>query len=481
MVELRNVSFYYGTRDDAAEDLKTEGEAVLSGFDLTVRDGEFVLLTGPSGCGKTTALRLINGLIPHFYPGRISGRVLIDGEDILTKELYELGLKAGTVFQNPRTQFYNVDTTGELAFGCENRGMPENEILNRIDRTVAAFGIENLMDRSIFKLSGGEKQKIACAAVDVAGPRIILLDEPSANLDHEATQALRALIMTWQKQGKTVIAAEHRISYLWDLIDRAVIMDGGRIIKELQGPERDSLQADDLAGMGLRSATIESPDAISLPAFETGDEPIRLKDFHYVYRGDKRSVFDIGQLDIAQREITAVTGSNGTGKTTLLNCLCGILKNSRGTIDYQGKAYSRKGRQKICFLVMQDTGNQLFTESVLDEVLISLPKSTENARDRAMEILNRLDLGGMSDRHPQSLSGGQKQRLAIACALACGREILLFDEPTSGLDYRHMMETAGLFKQLQQMGRTILVVTHDSELIHACCTRMIRLSEVNRR
>ena len=469
MVELENISFCYGSSED-----QTVGEEILSDIDLTVRDGEFVLLTGPSGCGKTTVLRLINGLIPHFYPGKISGRVLIDGEDILTKELYELGLAAGTVFQNPRTQFYNVDTTGELAFGCENRGLPESEICSRIDSTVAAFGIENLMDRNIFKLSGGEKQKIACAGVDVAGPKIILLDEPSANLDHETTLALREMIMTWQRQGKTIIAAEHRLSYLWDLIDRALVMDGGRIVRELQGPEKDEMKTADLAAVGLRSAVLESPDEILLPAFEAGDEPVTLKDFHFSYKGDKQPVLDIGRLDIAQGEITAVTGANGMGKTTLLSCLCGLEKRCPGTIIYRKQEYGRKGRQKLCFLVMQDTGNQLFTESVLDEVMISLPKGTEKARERAVEILSQLDLDELSDRHPQSLSGGQKQRLAIACALACGREILLFDEPTSGLDYRHMLETAQLFKQLQRMGRTILVVTHDSELIHACCTRMIR-------
>ena len=190
MVELENISFCYGSSEDQAV-----GEEILSDIDLTVRDGEFVLLTGPSGCGKTTVLRLINGLIPHFYPGKISGRVLIDGEDILTKELYELGLAAGTVFQNPRTQFYNVDTTGELAFGCENRGLPESEICSRIDSTVAAFGIENLMDRNIFKLSGGEKQKIALLRALNSDARILILDEATANYDKQSDAMFNDFIM----------------------------------------------------------------------------------------------------------------------------------------------------------------------------------------------------------------------------------------------------------------------------------------------
>ena len=156
-----------------------------------------------------------------------------------------------------------------------------------------------------------------------------------------------------------------------------------------------------------------------------------------------------------------------------LNCLCGLEKRFSGTLEYKGRNYGNRDRQKLCYLVMQDTGNQLFTESVLEEVLISLPKNTENAEERAAELLGQLDLGEYLARHPQSLSGGQKQRLAIACALASGREILLLDEPTSGLDHGHMKETADLLKKLRDMGTTILVVTHDTELIRHCCSRMI--------
>ncbi|MBQ3638010.1 MAG: ABC transporter ATP-binding protein, partial [Clostridia bacterium] len=232
MIELKKVSFRYGSD---AEDGRAQNEASLSDVSLTVRDGEFILLTGPSGCGKTTVLRLINGLIPQFYPGEVTGEIRIDGESTSGRELYDLAPIVGTVFQNPRTQFYNVDTTGELAFGCENRGMPEEEICSRIDETVSRFRIESLMDRSIFRLSDGEKQKIACASVDVSGPGIILLDEPSANLDHHATLALRESILRWRAEGKTIVAAEHRIAYLWDLIDRAVILRDGRIAKELSG------------------------------------------------------------------------------------------------------------------------------------------------------------------------------------------------------------------------------------------------------
>ncbi len=468
MVELKNVSFRYGS-----ENAECMYASSLKNIDLTVKTGECVLLTGPSGCGKTTILRLINGLIPHFYPGALSGDILIDGGSVKERELYDTALIIGTVFQNPRTQFYNVDTTGELAFGCENRGLPEQEIYTRIDRTVAHFRMASLMDRNIFRLSDGEKQKIACASVNVSKPKIILLDEPSANLDYTATLMLRELILRWKAEGKTIIAAEHRIAYLWDIIDRAVVLRDGEIVGEFTGNGKEELTQNQLTQMGLRTTVMESPAEMQMDSFREGDRPITLRNFHFAYHGEKKNIVDIPILQIAAGQITAIVGANGAGKTSFLNCLCGLEKRCKGTLEYEGKLYDSKSRKKLCFMVMQDTGNQLFTESVLDEVLISLKKGTANEKETAMEIIRNLDLADFADRHPQSLSGGQKQRLAIACALASGRELLLLDEPTSGLDYAHMKETAALLEKLRSMGTTILVVTHDSELIRACCTRRI--------
>lgn len=468
MVELKNVSFCYGS-----ENAECMYASSLKNIDLTVKTGECVLLTGPSGCGKTTILRLINGLIPHFYPGELSGDILIDGGSVKERELYDTALIIGTVFQNPRTQFYNVDTTGELAFGCENRGLPEQEIYTRIDRTVAHFRMASLMDRNIFRLSDGEKQKIACASVNVSEPKIILLDEPSANLDYTATLMLRELILRWKAEGKTIIAAEHRIAYLWDIIDRAVVLRDGEIVGEFTGNGKEELTQNQLTQMGLRTTVMESPAEMQMDSFREGDRPITLRNFHFAYHGEKKNIVDIPILQIAAGQITAIVGANGAGKTSFLNCFCGLEKRCKGTLEYEGKLYDSKSRKKLCFMVMQDTGNQLFTESVLDEVLISLKKGTANEKETAMEIIRNLDLADFADRHPQSLSGGQKQRLAIACALASGRELLLLDEPTSGLDYAHMKETAALLEKLRSMGTTILVVTHDSELIRACCTRRI--------
>ena len=439
MIKLKNISFRYGS-----ENTISKYAECLRNINLTAKTGELILLTGASGCGKTTMLRLINGLIPQFYQGEVIGEIFINGESINEYELYDTALITGTVFQDPRTQFYNVDTTGELAFGCENRGLSKHEIYARIDSTVARFHMEALMDRNIFRLSDGEKQKIACASVDIADPKIILLDEPSANLDYDATLMLRELILRWKAEGKTIT-------------------------------EKEMLTQNEMQKMGLRTIVMESPADIQMEPFQDGDSPITLRDFYFAHRGEKKNIVNIPILQIAAGHITAIVGTNGAGKTSFLNCLCGLEKHCKGVLEYKGETYDRRARKKLCFMVMQDTGNQLFTESVLDEVLISLKKENGDEKEKAMEILRSLDLDSFVDRHPQSLSGGQKQRLAIACALASGREILLFDEPTSGLDHAHMKETAKLMRKICTMGTTILVVTHDSELIRECCTRSISI------
>ena len=468
MIEFRHVYFHYGTEDD-------QHTSELNDINLRIEDGELILITGPSGCGKTTLLRLINGLIPRFYQGNVKGDILLNGRSFKNNELYDLAHVVGTVFQNPKSQFYNVDTTSELAFACENQGLPKSDIYQRIDTTVADLHMENLMDRNIFHLSDGEKQKIACASIEVAGLNIILLDEPSANLDYDSTLMLKKLILHWKKQGRTIVVAEHRIAYLWDIMDRLVVMQQGEIVKDIKSEQKNTLNDLDLQKMGLRTRLMESPMQIKIPSVTQDDQIIALKDFNFAYHGVKKKIVNIKSLAIARNQITAIVGKNGAGKTSFLNCFCGLEKNCKGIFKYEDRVLSNRARKKLCFMVMQNTGNQLFTESVLDEVLISLPKRSKNKNDVAMNILRQFDLDFLAHRHPQSLSGGQKQRLAIACALATGREILALDEPTSGLDYAHMQELAQLLSKLKSMNTTIVVVTHDSELIHACCTRLIHM------
>ena len=497
MIELKNVSFKYLSAEGAAGGIgETVSNGSLKNINLKINIGEFVLLTGGSGCGKTTILRLINGLIPNFFEGNIEGSVTVDGFDVSHAELYDTAKSVSTVFQNPRSQFFNVDTTSELAFACENQGMEESEILRRIDKTVSELHLEPLMNRSLFDLSGGQKQKIACASVAVTGNKIILLDEPSANLDLRTIDELACLLKKWKGEGKTIIVAEHRISYLWDLADRTVDLKEGKIFRELSRAQMDKISEEELHALGLRTnksstdcpvkpdndTSLVSPSGLQnlSPSGLTrgsiqADNFLTLQNFRYKYKNGYLAL-NIPQMQIPVGQITAITGNNGDGKTTLLNCLCGLGHRSKGTLLFNGKSYKPRQRQKLIFLVMQDVNHQLFSESVLDEVLISQKEENEL---EAHKILDLLDLDQFAARHPQSLSGGQKQRVAVASAIASGRDIMIFDEPTSGLDYTHMLQIGEILRSLKTQGKTVIVVTHDRELIKECCDCEICLRDFN--
>lgn len=460
MIELQNINFRYAGGNDAGG---------LENINLTIPDGQVLLLCGKSGCGKTTLTRLINGLIPNYYEGKLTGNVLLNGKNISQLPLYETAKYVGSVFQNPRTQFFTVDSTSELAFGCENQGLSENEIVERIKFTAEQFGIEALMGKNIFCLSGGEKQKIACASVSVSDPPIIVLDEPSSNLDISATEDLRRMIQLWKKQGKTVVIAEHRLYYLRNLIDRVLYLKDGKIEKDFSAPEALALSAEQQIKMGLRPFNIfEFPVSIHPCADQQCFECTSFR-FSYIKQHD---ALHIDSLSLPQGGIIAVIGHNGAGKSTFARCLCGLEKHCKGIVNINGGQYNRKQRLSRCYMVMQDVNHQLFTESTEEEMLLSMK---EPEPSKAEQMLKRLDLLPFKDRHPMALSGGQKQRVAIATALISNREILVFDEPTSGLDLQHMKEVAKELTAIQDMGKTSLVITHDYELIVSCCTYVLHL------
>jgi len=413
-------------------------------------------------------LRLINGLIPYFYDANVEGEIYVDGLNAEKSTIYDLAKMSGTVFQNQRSQFYTYEVKSELVFGCENEGIPEKEINNRLDETVKRFSIEKLLDRGMFELSGGEKQQVACVSIDMEKTKIILLDEPSANLDYEAVKRLKELISIWKTAGKTIIASEHRIAYLWEICDRTIIVKDGKIIRNLDKEEMKKITEKEVRDFGIRSFVEKNPFQIDIDETTDSDNILDFKNYKFKYKKGDR-IFEADDVKIAKGEITALIGHNGAGKTTFLNCLCGIRK-CRGNLVIDGKPLGWKQRRKKMFMIMQDVSHQLFTESVLDEVLLGME---EEDRDKALTILKKLDLSMMKERHPLSLSGGQMQRVAIASAIAGDNDIILLDEPTSGLDYKHMMDISEILKELQSMGKTIIVATHDGEFIESCCSRKL--------
>jgi len=247
MIKLTDVSFTYDEQQENG----------LQNITLHIPKGQFVLLCGESGCGKTTVTRLINGLIPHFYSGELSGRTEVCGMDTANTEIAELSDHIGSVFQNPRTQFFNTDTDSELAFGLENRGLPAENIRSRIAEVSRELKIQHLMQRSIFELSGGEKQKIAFASVYTSSPEILVLDEPSSNLDPQSIEELTLLLKKAKAENHTIIIAEHRIWYLMELADRVVFMKDGRIEKDMNIAEFKALPESERINMGLRCRSLK--------------------------------------------------------------------------------------------------------------------------------------------------------------------------------------------------------------------------------
>ena len=494
MIEIKNTAFHYTGLDKGG----------LKNINLKIMDSECVLLCGASGCGKTTLTRLINGLIPHFYKGALSGEVIVNDKNIGEQELYSLAGVVGSVFQNPRSQFFSVDTDGEITFGPENIGLPKEEILKRKKNVITELNLRDLMNRSLFELSGGEKQKIACGSVAALLPHIILLDEPSSNLDWSAIRDLRKIIKLWKNQGKTIIISEHRLWYLKDIIDRVLYLEQGEIVHEWTQERFAALSDSELASYELRPLNLEERyiqafsgdmvitdkdiDKISDKKEILGElqkKRIVIKDLYFTYTPKKYLFFKkrlspvdadsctlrIPFLSAKLGEIIGIIGNNGSGKSTFLRCLCGLEKTCTGTVSIDGKIYTRKNLTKNCYMVMQDVNHQLFTDSVITEVMLSMEHPDEK---KAEKILASLDLLQYKDKHPMALSGGQKQRVAIASAMAADAVMLLFDEPTSGLDYRHMKEVSALLKELAKKGKTIFVATHDPELAAECCDRTIR-------
>ncbi|BCU51533.1 ABC transporter [Staphylococcus auricularis] len=462
MITLKNLSFSY-----------EDSQPILRDLNLTVEEGQVVCLTGPSGCGKTTLIRILNGLIPQYFAGDLQGEASINGTSLIDQDLYDISKNCGSVFQNPRSQFFCLNTTSELAFEPENYGVDPALIAQDIAQVTKQNEMTHLLDRNIFNLSGGERQLLACAAVQVAHHKLIILDEPSSNLDFTTIEKLKKMIHQWKRQGKTIIIAEHRLYYLMDLVDRFIVMSDGQMIEEYDAEAFNRLPQTAVAQLGLRATDLRALQPSS-HTDQSNHDGLSIKGLKYRYHRRAPWVLDIDELHIARGQVTALIGHNGAGKSTFARCLTGVLHPNHGRIMFDQQVLSNKERLKRIYMVFQEVSHQLFTESVEEELLLSQPGMNS---DEIKTELEKHQLASLQQQHPIALSGGEQQRLAVASAMVADREVLIFDEPSSGLDGARMREMSQQLNELAAAGYTVILITHDYELLLNCVDQIAELEQ----
>lgn len=486
MLTLRNLSVFY------------DENQVVHAINLNVSPGECVVLTGESGSGKSSIINAVNGLGARYDNARIEGTIALDGDELTQKQIYEIAMLASSVFQNPKTHFFNVDTTQELLFFLENTGVPKQNMQKRLQDLLSLFPIAHLLNRSIFELSGGEKQILCLASAYISGCKLILLDEPTSNLDHISIALLADMLKCLKQQGITLLIAEHRLYYLRDILDRLVHIQKGEIQRCYTQEEFAHLTCDELHARGLRS---NSDDALTVPELlpyaantstepgtelhsepgteagtELGTEPgaeagteLRIEKLALSFstqRNVRTNGLFISGLTFQTNNIYGIVGKNGCGKSSFIKSLIGVMKRSKETVFYQGKQCNKRRRVALSSLVMQDVNSQLFSESVEHELTLTHTNMTEASLDALLEQLN---IRAFKQAHPMSLSGGQKQRVAIATSVVDGAALMFFDEPTSGMDYKNMLAISHCIQALKTRKRIIFIVSHDVEFLNLTC------------
>ena len=437
--------------------------------------GRCVVFCGGSGCGKSTLLRCINGLIPQFYEGELKGFCRLNGQDTAGISIGEIGELAASVFQDPRSQFFTVNSSGEVAFGLENHGLPQDKIRQRVDEAFRVFHLERLKDRNVYELSSGERQLVSILSAWAMDTKIFLLDEPTANLDFGATQQLREILLALKSQGKTLLLSEHRLYYLTDIADEYWVMAEGEIKGKYTAAEAKAFSAEQRQALSLRTldlAEITVPEKKPLP--KTAPTALAVSDVRYTYGRKAGDILSGVSFSVRAHEIIGLVGANGCGKTTIGKLMAGLNRPSGGRITLFGKPQKPKQLQKQVLFILQEAEFQFFTGSVLHELQYGHAVTPEfEAKTEA--LLKSMDMWDCRDRHPFSLSGGQMQRLTLMMAYLSHKPIVILDEPTAGQDAESLERCAALIREMRKE-KTVLIITHDLELIAGACDRCIGLS-----
>ncbi|MBP2145747.1 energy-coupling factor transport system ATP-binding protein [Methanofollis sp. W23] len=432
---------------------------VLRDLDLSVRPGEFILLTGPSGAGKSTLLRCINGLFQHGDLGEATGKVRVCGKDPGVTRVCDLACQVGTVFQDPDHQLFSSDVESEIAFGLEQLGMEPAQMRGRIEEAAEAVGIMHLLQREVNTLSWGERQRVAIASVVAMHPVVLLLDEPTSGIDQSGARHLVSVLKRLnQESGLTVVVAEHRYEHFSRVCSRLISVQDGAI--SYDGPP---------VRAGLEAEVREQGDGTEV---ETPDRPpiLSFEEIVYTYPGAARPALNGATLSVHTGEVVVLAGPNGSGKSTLLRHANGLLTPDQGVVRIRGETIAGKSVAEIASTVgflAQHADTQLFAETIGDEIAFAPEnlgfshEKREAAVARVIDILGLERLGRLAS--PLNLSVGEKQRVAIAGILAMETSVLVLDEPTLGLDPARKAGLAEGLRRLAKEGKAVLVTTHDHE------------------
>ena len=495
IISFRNFSFQY----------RAQKRPTLTDIDLEIYPGERVLIAGPSGSGKSTLAGCINGLNPFSNPGECTGTLTVDGVDAPHSSLFELSAHVGTVLQDPDGQFIGLTVGEDIAFALENSCTPQDE-MHAITRHAAELvGIENHLGYAPHELSGGQKQRVSLAGVMVDQVKILLFDEPLANLDPATgKQAIELIDEIQKKTDTTVLIIEHRLEdVLWRNVDRIVLVNGGTILADLRPDEllSGSLLAENgirepLYVTALRYAGVElTPDkhpahvdslvlddtdtqklrdwftARPRPAAQPEREPLlEVKGLSFGYQKGQQTLRDVS-FSIGKGEMVSIVGRNGAGKSTLSKLICGFETPDAGEIFLNGKPLAeeniRRRAQHIGY-VMQNPNQMISKTMIYDEVALGLQRSgltEEQIREKVEATLRVCGLYPFRNWPISALSFGQKKRVTIASVLVLDPELILLDEPTAGQDFRHYTDIMEFLRGLNARGVTVVMITHDMHLM----------------
>ncbi|ATW27580.1 ABC transporter ATP-binding protein [Candidatus Formimonas warabiya] len=492
VIQIENLTYRYPDTPEPA----------LHRINLDIPEGQFVLVVGGSGCGKSSLIRAMAGLIPEFYGGEISGRVLLDGTDIRKMGRRDLSGKVGVVFQDPESQLVMTTVEQEIAFGLENLGLPNSLMKRRVMEVSGALALSGHLHGFSPELSGGQKQKVALAAILAMQPDILLLDEPTSQLDPISGEEILTMIRRLNEDnGITVVLIEQRLERCFHLADRVLVMEEGKIISDHHAPDTLARWAVDhgipfipplaklFAGAGFSQipVTVKEGREIlkshwsrmkkNVPSMETGPKtapenspathPVvaQMENVWFSYPNGEESLKNVS-LEIGPGTFTVLMGENGAGKTTLLKILNGLLKPSRGQVKILGRNTGKLSVEEIAPLVgylSQDPNDYLFLPTVGEELTFSLKNFNMPDPGVARAISDQLGLTQYLDSNPRDLSSGERQRVALASVLVNRPRLLLLDEPTRGLDYSLKEKLGALLLDLQKQGLAIFLITHDVE------------------